>query len=171
MSEVLAIKDSRGASHRYRQAPRSRLTRLSDAFRKDACHVTTAELQAWLDDSKLAPQSRTNFRRVLHMLFAFAVARGDAIKAPGRAALGEASFRYVSALTDPQVRSLLKAGVLQLGLFEDQPAEVTVGAKRYGLRCHPQTQAPVRARRQDQADRVREPSPFARFHAEAISAG
>jgi hypothetical protein len=77
------------------------------------------------------------------------------IKALGRAALGEAHFRYVTALTDPQVRALLQAGVLPLGLFEEQPAEVTVGAKRYVLRCNPQTQARERARRQDQWDRVR----------------
>jgi hypothetical protein len=49
----------------------------------------------------------------------------------------------------------LKAGVLQLGLFEDQPAEVTVGSKRYVLRCNPQTQARERARRADQWARVR----------------
>ena len=77
------------------------------------------------------------------------------IKALGQAALGEANFRYVTALTDPQVRRLLKAGVLQLGLFEDQPAEVTVGSKRYVLRCNPQTQARERARRADQWARVR----------------
>jgi len=78
------------------------------------------------------------------------------IKALGQAALGEANFHYVTALTDPQVRTLLKAGVLQLGLFEDQPAEVTVGSKRYVLRRNPQTQARERARRADQWTRVRE---------------
>src|ERR1019366_4687551 len=77
------------------------------------------------------------------------------IKALGQAALGEANFRYVTALTDPQVRTLLQAGVLQLGLFEDQPAEVTVGTKRYVLRCNPQTQGRERARRADQWARVR----------------
>jgi len=77
------------------------------------------------------------------------------IKALGQAALGEARFRYVTARTDPQVRALLQRGVLQLGLFEDQPAEVTVGHKRYVLRCNPQTQARERARRQDQWARVR----------------
>ena len=77
------------------------------------------------------------------------------IKALGRAALGEAHFRYVTALTNPQVRALLKAGVLQLGLFEDQPAEVRVGSKRYVLRCNPQTQARERARRANQWERVR----------------
>ncbi|MDP2323716.1 MAG: IS1634 family transposase [Gammaproteobacteria bacterium] len=77
------------------------------------------------------------------------------IKALGQAALGAAHFRYVTALTDPQVRALLKTGVLQLGLFEDQPAEVTLGNKRYVLRCNPQTQARERARRADQWSRVR----------------
>jgi transposase len=77
------------------------------------------------------------------------------IKALGQAALGEAKFRYVTALTEPQVRALLKQGVLQMGLFEDQPAEVAVGSKRYVLRCNPQTQARERARRADQWQRVR----------------
>lgn len=72
------------------------------------------------------------------------------IKALGQAALGAANFRYVTALTDPQVRTLLQTGVLQMELFEDQPAEVTVGPKRYVLRCNPQTQARERARRDDQ---------------------
>lgn len=40
------------------------------------------------------------------------------LKALGRAALGAANFRSVTALTDPQIRALLKAGVLQLGLFD-----------------------------------------------------
>jgi len=76
------------------------------------------------------------------------------IKALGKAALGEAKFRYVTALTDPQVRALLKQGVLPMDLFEDKPAEVTVGSKRYVLRCNPQTQARERARRADQWQRV-----------------
>jgi len=77
------------------------------------------------------------------------------IKALGKAALGEAHFRYVTALTDPQVRALLKHGVLQLGLFDEQPAEVALGNKRYVLRCNPQTRARERARREDQWARVR----------------
>lgn len=78
------------------------------------------------------------------------------IKALGRVALGEANFRYVTALTNPQVRTLLQAGVLQLDLFEDQPAEVTVEQKRYVLRCNPQTQARERARREHQWAGVRQ---------------
>ena len=72
----------------------------------------------------------------------------------GKAALGEARFRYVTALTDPQIRALLAKNRLQLELFEEKPAEVEVDGKRYVLRCHPQTQARERARRADQWARV-----------------
>ncbi len=76
------------------------------------------------------------------------------IKALGKQALGEAKFRYVTALTEPQVRALLKAGKLQMELFDEKPAEVQVGGKRYVLRRNPQTQARERARRADQWQRV-----------------
>jgi len=77
------------------------------------------------------------------------------IKRMGKQALGEANFRYVSALTDPQIRALLQKGVLQLGLFEDKPAEVEANGKRYVLRCNPQTQARERSRREDKWKKVR----------------
>ncbi len=76
------------------------------------------------------------------------------IKRMGKAALGEAQFRYVTALTDPQIRALLKQGILQMELFEEQPVEVDYAGKRYVLRCNPQTQARERARREDKWQRV-----------------
>lgn len=76
------------------------------------------------------------------------------IKRLGKAALGEAKFCYVTALTDPQIRALLAKKRLQLELFEDKPAEVELGSKRYVLRCNPRTQARERARRADQWARV-----------------
>jgi hypothetical protein len=77
------------------------------------------------------------------------------IKRMGKAALGEAHFRYVSALTDPQIRALLKRGVLPMELFEEKPAEVEWEGKRYVLRCNPQTQARERSRREDKWQRVK----------------
>jgi hypothetical protein len=82
VTEFLAIKANRQASARYLQDLRFRLGRFADAFRKDTVNVTTAEIQAWLDAQKLAPQSYRNFRRVLHAFFAFAVARGYAADNP-----------------------------------------------------------------------------------------
>jgi hypothetical protein len=76
------------------------------------------------------------------------------IKRLGKAALGEAQFRYVTALTDPQIRGLLAQQRLQLDLFDEKPAEVELDGKRYVLRCNPPTQARERARRADQWARV-----------------
>ncbi len=76
------------------------------------------------------------------------------IKRLGKAALGEARFCYVTALTDPQIRALLAKKRLQLELFEDKPAEVELEGKRYVFRCNPQTRARERARRADQWARV-----------------
>jgi hypothetical protein len=39
-------------------------------------------------------------------------------------------FRYISALTDPQIRKLIKDGVVQPDLFEEQVIEVVKGGKR-----------------------------------------
>src|SRR5260370_25721803 len=69
------------------------------------------------------------------------------IKRLGKAALGEAKFCYVTALTDPQIRALLAKERLQLELFDEKPAEVELNGKRYVLRCNPQTQPRERARR------------------------
>jgi hypothetical protein len=76
------------------------------------------------------------------------------IKRLGKAALGEAKFSYVTALTDPQIRALLAKKRLQLELFEDKPAEVEFNGKRYVLRRNPRTQAREEARRADQWARV-----------------
>lgn len=82
VSELLAVKESRGASVRYLEDLRSRLGRIAEAFRTDACDVTTSDLQAWLDAQKLARQTYANFRRVAHLFFEFAVARGYASDNP-----------------------------------------------------------------------------------------
>jgi integrase len=82
VAELLTIKESRGASPRYMQDLRNRLKRFADAFCKDASNVTTAEIQAWFDSQKMEPQNHMGFRRVIHLLFEFAVARGYAVDNP-----------------------------------------------------------------------------------------
>jgi transposase len=56
------------------------------------------------------------------------------VKAKGKAALTAERIRYITALSDPQVRRLLKRGVLQLELFAEQVCEVQADGKRYILR-------------------------------------
>jgi integrase len=82
VAEFLKIKGSRGASARYMKDLRSRLEHFADDCKKDACNVTTADVQDWLDGRKLKPQNYRNFRTVLHTLFQFAVARGYAADNP-----------------------------------------------------------------------------------------
>jgi len=56
------------------------------------------------------------------------------VQAKGKAALSAAGLRYLTALSDPQVRKLLKRDVLQLELFAEQVCEVQADGKRYLLR-------------------------------------
>ena len=77
------------------------------------------------------------------------------IKHLGKAALGEAKFRYVTALTDPQIRALLQRKVFQLDLFDEKPMEVEHADKRYVLRCNPDTRKREQARRKDQWEKLK----------------
>lgn len=77
------------------------------------------------------------------------------IKRLGKAALGEVKFRYVTALTDPQIRALLLRKVFQLELFDEKPMEVEHDHKRYVLRCNPDTRQREQARRKDQWEKLK----------------
>jgi hypothetical protein len=46
------------------------------------------------------------------------------VKSQGKQALAQAGLRYITALTDPQIRGLLGTGTLPLGLFHEQICEV-----------------------------------------------
>lgn len=77
------------------------------------------------------------------------------LKTPGRQLLSEQGFRFVTALSDPQVRKLLSEGTLQMELFTEQVSEVTSPeGLRYILRRNPATLERHRARRADQLAKV-----------------
>ena len=82
VAELLAIKESRGASPYYIHDLRIRLNRFADDCCKHCCNVTTSELQEWLDTQKFSSQSYMDYRRRLSTLFKFAVARGYASDNP-----------------------------------------------------------------------------------------
>src|SRR6267378_945335 len=71
--------------------------------------------------------------------FVFVGDRGMGIKA-----LEEAHLRYITALTDPQIRRLLGQKVLQLELFHEQICEVEGEGVRYVLRKNEMEAAPER---------------------------
>ena len=56
------------------------------------------------------------------------------VKSKGKQALKDAGLRYITALTDPQIRRLLAEGTLQLGLFDEEVCEVEADDVRYVLR-------------------------------------
>jgi hypothetical protein len=72
------------------------------------------------------------------------------IKKLGRQVLDEAGFRYVTALTDPQIRKLLAEKVLTAELFDEQPLAMEHQGRRLILRCNPATRQRERQRRLDQ---------------------
>ena len=51
--------------------------------------------------------------------------------------LARAGFRYITAITKAQIRSMIKKGVFQPGLFDEHVCEVEHGGERYILRRNP----------------------------------
>jgi hypothetical protein len=78
------------------------------------------------------------------------------IKQLGKEALGAAGFRYVTALTDPQIRKLLGKKVLTPELFDEEPLALEYEGRRLILRCNPATRDRERQRRLDQCRRIEE---------------
>ncbi len=76
------------------------------------------------------------------------------IKKLGKVALGEAGYRYVTALTNPQVRKLLAGKVLSPELFDEEPAAVEYDGRRLILRCNPATRERDQHRRLSQYQRI-----------------
>jgi plasmid stabilization system protein ParE len=71
------------------------------------------------------------------------------VKSKGKQALQEAGLRYISALTDPQIRRLLAEGTLQMGLFHEEVGEVQADGVRYLLRKNPDEAAREQHRLED----------------------
>jgi transposase len=78
------------------------------------------------------------------------------VKKAGKQALGQAGFRYISALTDPQIRLLLTKKTIQLELFAEQVREAEAGGVRYILRRNPAEAQRIRHRLEDKLDKLRD---------------
>jgi len=78
------------------------------------------------------------------------------IKSIGIDALHEQEFFYITAITKPQIRALLKDGVIQLGLFDEEVAEVSSKDVRYILRRNPVRAAEMQATRADKLEKLQE---------------
>lgn len=63
--------------------------------------------------------------------------------------LGEENFHFISALTKPQVETLLARNVIQFDLFDENVCEVQAGELRYILRRNPVRAEEIAATRRD----------------------
>lgn len=75
------------------------------------------------------------------------------LKKPQITALPE-GFRYLTAITKPQIRTLLEKGVLQMELFEDALAEVIHKGARYIIRRNPVRQREIERTREEKLSRL-----------------
>jgi transposase len=78
------------------------------------------------------------------------------IKAKGKQALAENGLKYISALTDAQVRKLLKQNVIQPGLFDKELTEVEHDGKRLVMRLNEQVRKKEAHRRDDKLKKLEE---------------
>lgn len=119
VEELLAVKKNRirkgrAGSERYLGDLRNRLTKFAKDCPRDACNITTGEIQNWLDGLKLKPQTYRNYRTVLYTLFQFAVARGYAVDNPVKAVEKvDASEGDIAIYTPTEMGRLLAAASLE----------------------------------------------------------
>jgi len=76
------------------------------------------------------------------------------VKSKGKQALREAGLRYITALTDPQIRRLLAEGTLQMDLFSETVCEVEAEGVRYVLRKNEAEAAREQHRLEDKLARL-----------------
>jgi integrase len=77
VEEFLAIRQAEGKSQAHLADLRQRLARFVRAYgTRLAASISTREIDGWLHGLVAGPQTRMNFRRILHNFFAFCAARG-----------------------------------------------------------------------------------------------
>ncbi len=65
-------------------------------------------------------------------------------------------FNYITAITKPQIKTLLKAGVIQINMFDNQLCEVETEGVRYILRRNPMRAAELEATRRSKKQKLQE---------------
>jgi|WetSurMetagenome_2_1015567.scaffolds.fasta_scaffold42305_2 transposase len=76
------------------------------------------------------------------------------IKQPEIKQINSQFFHYITAITKPQIRKLLREGVFQMSLFEDKLCEIENAGIRYILRRNPERAKEVSGSREDKLKTV-----------------
>ena len=133
ISLFLDAKKADGRSDIYLVDLRSRLSEFARSFGGTlAAAVTTQDLDDWLRALPLSPQSRVNFRRVLHALFNFALVSNFVRENPvTKTSRPKVVAKEPGILTPAQLSALLEAApailrpALAIGAFAGlRPAEI-----------------------------------------------
>ena len=66
------------------------------------------------------------------------------------------SFHYITVITKPQIKTLIKQGVIQTGLFDDNLCEVESDSIRYVLRKNPVRVKEIRETRESKLNKIRD---------------
>ena len=69
--------------------------------------------------------------------------------------LNEVKFHYITAITKPQIESLIKKGLIQLSLFDEELCEIDVGGIRYILRRNPLRAKELEVSRQEKIEKIK----------------
>ncbi len=78
------------------------------------------------------------------------------IKTAGVKELAQHGFHYITAITKPQIETLLQAGVIQMGLFDQEVVEVEMEGVRYVLRRNPLRAQEMARSRADKLRKLKE---------------
>jgi len=78
------------------------------------------------------------------------------IKSAGIDAIQDENFKYITAITKPQIETLLNNGALQLGLFDSDLHEVSDGDVRYVFRKNPYRAEEVAASRKSKLEKLQQ---------------
>ena len=77
------------------------------------------------------------------------------LKTPQQSALNGDEFHFITAITKAQIKKLLKTGIFQLGLFDNELCEIEFDDMRYILRRNPQRRDEIRANRENMLQKAR----------------
>jgi integrase len=125
IEEFLSIRQAEGKAKAHLIDLKHRLNRFAREFGpRLAASISTKEIDGWLHGLPVAPQTRVNFRRVIHNFFTFCVARGYCTGNPvTQASKPKVPPKAIGILTVEQSEALLQAcpGVIlpavAIGLF------------------------------------------------------
>lgn len=107
--EFIQFKQERGLSGAYIGDLRYRLERFAEAFKGNIGSVSTSAIQQWLDGLEVSSQSYMNFRRVIYLLFEFAVKCDYCLDNPVLNAEIKSRHGAVRIITPEEVAIVLEA--------------------------------------------------------------